>query len=164
MAKLWDAGRHIAGRCADLGLFVRAYIRVGHVDLRLRAYGFQGVMQRVERRIVSEGTTVHARDVRRARRYARRIETAARLHFVRARCLHRSLALHEWLREEGLPSELRIGVRKQGGELKAHAWVELGQHVVTEAAVIGFAPLGRAAIEGDASDSGLRWACQPVDR
>jgi len=53
------------------------------------------------------------------------------------------LALHQWLREEGLPSELRIGVRKDDGELRAHAWVELGGLVVNDGAgaVAAFTPL-----------------------
>lgn len=56
------------------------------------------------------------------------------------------MVLHRWLREQGLPSELRIGVRKDGGALIAHAWVELGAHVVNDsrAAVMPFTrlPLG----------------------
>jgi hypothetical protein len=57
--------------------------------------------------------------------------------------LQRSLVLNYWLRREGLPSELRIGVRKDGDALKAHAWVELGRHVVNDpvAAVAAFTPL-----------------------
>ncbi len=42
----------------------------------------------------------------------------------RATCLRQSLALWLLLRRRGIPAELRIGVRKEGGDLQAHAWVE----------------------------------------
>lgn len=48
---------------------------------------------------------------------------AARLPW-RPRCLAQSLAVQALLRWEGLPAELRLGVRKRGDALDAHAWVE----------------------------------------
>ncbi len=41
-----------------------------------------------------------------------------------ATCLTRSLQLRWLLRRYGTSSDLRIGVRLEGGELLAHAWVE----------------------------------------
>jgi hypothetical protein len=67
-----------------------------------------------------------------AYRYARWINAAARRHYVRGQCLHRSLVLYFWLQRGGLPGELRIGVRKAGGALQAHAWVTLGAHCVSD--------------------------------
>jgi hypothetical protein len=68
---------------------------------------------------------------------------AARHHVVPAHCLHRSLVLHAWLRREGLPSSLRIGVQKANGELRAHAWIELAGQVINDrpAAVAPFGVL-----------------------
>ena len=49
----------------------------------------------------------------------------------RARCLHRSLTLHSWLRHQGFPSELRIGVIKDGAELHTTVAVMVtGWHAV----------------------------------
>src|SRR5260370_14135879 len=53
-------------------------------------------------------------DVNRARRYARWLDMVSHRRFIRASCLDRSLALHRWLRREGMPSHLCIGVRKEG--------------------------------------------------
>jgi len=88
---------------------------------------------------------VGADHFRRANEYARYLEIAARYHPVRARCLHRALALHEWLRREGLPSDLRLGVRRDADELKAHAWVELAGRLVRDgpAEIAEFTPLER---------------------
>ena len=48
---------------------------------------------------------------------------AAQLPF-RLTCLHRSLAAWWLLARRGIASDLRIGVRKDGDQLQAHAWVE----------------------------------------
>jgi hypothetical protein len=59
-----------------------------------------------------------------AQRLARLVGIAANHGPYRATCLRQSLALWWLLRRRGIPAELRIGVRKQQGELQAHAWVE----------------------------------------
>jgi len=126
--------------------FLRAWLTLGIVDLGLRAFGFRRVAARVH---APAYLPVGAGDVRRAHEYARWLRVAAGRHVVRARCLHQALALHHWLRREGLPSELRIGVRMVDGELRAHAWVELAGHVLDEhpAAVAAFTPLASARRE-----------------
>lgn len=48
------------------------------------------------------------------------------------RCLPRSLALCSLLRERDLEAEVKIGVRREGGTLLAHAWVELRGNVLGE--------------------------------
>ncbi len=64
---------------------------------------------------------------------------------MRKQCLQRSLVLHRWLRQAGLSSELRVGVRKDGTELKAHAWIELEGQVVNDwpESVAQLTPLAR---------------------
>jgi len=48
-----------------------------------------------------------------------------------AACLVQSLALWSFLREQGLPADLRIGVTREEA-LAAHAWVELFDEPITE--------------------------------
>lgn len=46
--------------------------------------------------------------------------------FLRLQCLPRSMVLCHFLRQRGMPAELRLGVsRLPDGALSAHAWVEL---------------------------------------
>lgn len=128
---------------AERGLFLRAFLALTGTDIRLRFSGLPPLIEHAPLRADAE-RAVSREDVARAREYARWIQAAARYHrAIRARCLHRSLTLHGWLRREGLPSELRIGVRKDGNALRAHAWVELRGEVVNDqfAAVSGFTPL-----------------------
>ena len=61
----------------------------------------------------------------RAARIARAVDRAARRGVFRPKCLVRSMALHRMLERSGLHgSVIRIGVRREGDQLLAHAWVE----------------------------------------
>jgi hypothetical protein len=53
---------------------------------------------------------------------------------MRPNCLERSMTLWWVLRLDGISGELHIGARKEGGRLEAHAWVELGGHVLNDRA------------------------------
>lgn len=55
-----------------------------------------------------------------------------------ATCLRRSLVVSQRLRP--LTPKLRIGVRRDGGPLEAHAWVEVGG-VSLDSEAAGFGPL-----------------------
>lgn len=64
--------------------------------------------------------------------------------FVRPKCLVRSVALSRLLEQRGIKgSRVRVGVRRVDGDFSAHAWVELGQHVLGDDArnVSSFAQL-----------------------
>lgn len=75
------------------------------------------------------------------------IGVASRYPFTWARCLQRSLALLWWLGSRGVGAELQIGVRKDGRELQAHAWVEYQGMVLNDHQHIPtvFSPLAPAA-------------------
>jgi hypothetical protein len=59
-----------------------------------------------------------------AKQAARMVAVAARYSLVGRTCLPRALVLSFLLQRMGLKSDLRIGVRQEGDELKAHAWIE----------------------------------------
>jgi hypothetical protein len=62
---------------------------------------------------------------RRAATIARAVDRAARRGVFRPKCLVRSLALHRMLERSDIGgSVIRIGVRREGDDLLAHAWVE----------------------------------------
>jgi len=63
-------------------------------------------------------------DAERARAIARVVGVVAGRGPVHATCLRRALLVSWILRREGIASALRIGVRREGDELLAHAWVE----------------------------------------
>jgi hypothetical protein len=55
---------------------------------------------------------------------ARLVSLAARHGFFNITCLPRAMILWWLLRRQGIASDLRFGVRKEVGEVLAHAWVE----------------------------------------
>jgi hypothetical protein len=116
----------------DRRLVATAYLRLGMVALSLRCLGFRRTVRVIPSMPSRPSRDVGDGDVSRAWRYADSIRVAARHQPIEARCLARSLALHWWLRCEGLPSLLRIGVAIRGAELGAHAWVELAGVPVNE--------------------------------
>jgi hypothetical protein len=125
-------------------LVMRAFVWLALVDLALRVAGLK--------RLIDFAPSASSVPVQRLPGhlplYVAALDAAANRHFVRAHCLHKSIALHFWLRREGLPSELRIGVRKDNGDFRAHAWVTLGDHVINDdpRAVRDFKPLPISAV------------------
>lgn len=68
-----------------------------------------------------------AGELARAHALARAVRRVARYGLTRPLCLVRSVALLRLLHAAGLQAaELRVGVRREGASLLAHAWVELG--------------------------------------
>jgi hypothetical protein len=58
------------------------------------------------------------------------IETIAAKPWMQAACLPRALAAQAMLRRRGVASRLCLGVAREGTELSAHAWLELGQDLI----------------------------------
>lgn len=65
-------------------------------------------------------------DVKLARAMAERVAVASKRHPLETKCLHQSLALHSMLARRGIPTDVRLGVRRGDEGVEAHAWVELG--------------------------------------
>jgi len=82
---------------------------------------------------------------------ARAVSMAAAAHPGAVRCLPRALALARLLAARGHAARVRIGVRKEGGGLAAHAWVEVGGAPVGEPEAIEARFLPLIATSGAAS-------------
>ena len=80
---------------------------------------------------VQEPIARSSRTWREALRIAVAVRRVADHGLVRPRCLVRSVALSRMLEQRGIrDSRVRVGVRRIDGAFSAHAWVELGQHVL----------------------------------
>ncbi len=149
--------RFLALDSADRRLLTRAFIGLAITDVALRSIGFAHLAKRLTSLAAAMGTPGPMMG-NRPRRYAYWLEVASRHHVVRARCLHRSLVLHQWLLHDGIPSRLQIGVRKHEGVLHAHAWVEIDGQAVNEqpSELAAFTPLSSSRRIGGrhANDSG----------
>lgn len=76
---------------------------------------------------------------------AEAVDIAARNLLPPATCLPRALVLWRQARAVGFPAELRIGVARPEGALRAHAWLEVEGRVVGDRADVArvYAPLER---------------------
>jgi hypothetical protein len=95
--------------------------------LGLRVFGFRCWKEFLERRAERPNGKQTEQDASgvSAKRIVQ-LETAATRNLLfKTNCLEQSLVLWMLLRRRGFPAELKIGVRKDGGEFEAHAWVEL---------------------------------------
>lgn len=74
------------------------------------------------------------------------VDLARRYHLSKHTCLRRALVLQRLLLRQCVPTVLRFGVRKEGGQLQAHAWLEYqGRPVSDREALSGrFIPLAQA--------------------
>lgn len=72
-------------------------------------------------------------------RIARRI--SSRVLFVSAKtpweskCLVQALTAQKLLKNQGISTTIYLGVRKEGNEMKAHAWLRCGEYYVTGGAI-----------------------------
>ena len=71
----------------------------------------------------------------------RAIQRAYRVLPFKSTCLRESLVFCRIFKRRGLPAELRIGVKKTGDRLGAHAWVEDGKGMVLTDPLEHFVPL-----------------------
>lgn len=113
-----------------------ALLALTGMRLALSSLGFRRVHGMLSRWVAALAVAALDEPAIRAARAAatlRALERAAGCGPSRPSCLPRSLTLWWLLRRQGLPAELRIGVRREGDRLEAHAWVEqdgvvLGDH------------------------------------
>jgi hypothetical protein len=60
------------------------------------------------------------------------VDRARNNHLYPMTCLRQALTLQKMLAQHGIPVELKIGVRKEDGELLAHAWIQYQGKIVGE--------------------------------
>jgi hypothetical protein len=152
-----DRLRHL--RPSDPLIGLQALLLFPVVALALRRWGLRRVQARLARwssRPAVPPAGVDATDE--ALRVAWVVEVAARRSPWRPNCLQRSVVLWWVLARRGLDGDLRIGVRRKPGspsgsrELDFHAWVEHGEVVLNDSALVreGFATFDRAIAPPDA--------------
>lgn len=106
----------------DRWSFLRALILLPCCRLGLRALGYRRLTALLERS--SRPSPNHQPSEALVAAHRQAVERASRYLPGQYTCLHRSLLLWWTLRRAGLDCRLRIGVRKDEGELAAHAWIE----------------------------------------
>lgn len=106
------------------GLFLRAGALLPLISLSLRLRGFRKTQAFLQKFLSLPSDPTNTVMPITADLTVRMVRAAARRSVGHPTCLEESLALWWLLRRQGIASELRIGVRKQGDKFEAHAWVE----------------------------------------
>jgi len=130
-------------------VLLQALIALPSTALALRFVGFsrwQATLARLAPVDEKMSSGVAGSSLERAQRIARMVQAASQYSPRRGNCLEQSLVLWWLLRREGMPSALRIGVRKLESEFEAHAWVELDSVVLNDTGDVHqhYVPFGRA--------------------
>ena len=107
-------------------LFGHAATLLPLIALSLRLRGFNKTREALQKR-----HSAHLPQEQRKSDPAKTVEITCRMvragaHYgpLHPTCLVESLALWHLLQTQGIPVQLRIGVRKLSGKFEAHAWVE----------------------------------------
>jgi hypothetical protein len=105
-------------------LFLRAAALLPLVSLSLRLRGFRKTQAFLQK---SLSLPSHPADISvssSAHLTVRMVRAAVRTGIGHPTCLDESLVLWWLLGRQGIRSELKVGVRKEGEKFEAHAWVE----------------------------------------
>ena len=103
------------------------------VAVSLRCLGYQRTLRWLERISVrAQPRVASVDDFAAAERLAQLTHIAGHRGLISATCLRQSLVIHTLLRRRGLRPELKLGVRKHGEQLDAHAWVELDGRALSQ--------------------------------
>jgi hypothetical protein len=106
-------------------LFLRAIVLLPLVALSLRWRGFRATQAALERFLSKANPEPDAPLASKdAALTALMVNAADRHGLVHPSCLAKSLTLWWLLGRQGIPSHLRIGIRKEKEKFEAHAWVE----------------------------------------
>jgi hypothetical protein len=137
----------IRAAAGSLALPVRAWIEILACRARLRMPRILRTEAFLRREIA--GGTAAANGGPPLERLLEAFERALRAQPGTPACLPRSLALRRFLAHHGHAARLALGLRRAGGRLQGHAWVEAGGAILTrdEAFARAFVPL-RAGTRG----------------
>jgi hypothetical protein len=114
----------------DRNIFIEAWLKLLMADLLLRARPFPRMQQMVAGRFKARLTADPKKDLETIEHIQPLVTMAAHNHLYPMNCLRQALTLQEMLGRRGLCTQLRIGVRKESGNLLAHAWLEFQEQPV----------------------------------
>lgn len=105
-------------------LFLRAAALLPLISLSLRLRGFRKTQAFLQKFLSFPSHPADTSASSSAQLTVRMVRAAVRNSLGHPTCLEESLALWWLLGRQGISSDLRVGVRKDGEKFEAHAWVE----------------------------------------
>jgi Transglutaminase-like superfamily len=108
------------------GLFLRAFLLLPVISVSLQLRGLRKTRASLQYFLSVTYGSQNADTQAGAALTAQMVRAAGRHGIGDRNCLKESLALWWLLAQQGIASDLRVGVRKDGEKFEAHAWVECG--------------------------------------
>ncbi len=118
----------------NLAMLAEAWLTLGWVRILMKLTPFRCWRPMVQRALSRDAGSGCPGD---PASLVRMLRMARRYHPGRVTCLQSAYALHCLLKRRGMASTLRIGVRKAGDGMEAHAWVERHGRVLDDAPGVG---------------------------
>lgn len=106
------------------------------VDFGLRLLPFKNLIHWLNGNEPFSSRSESANPVTEIRRLSHVVNIAARYHLYPMTCLRQALVLRWLLARSGVQADLKIGVRKEGGRVWAHAWLEYQGKVIGQPSVL----------------------------
>lgn len=119
-------GKLLALTSEEWYLLLSSVVLLPSVAVLLKFRGFEGTKGFLSRFVPEKIKRLVCKDKRleEARKVARMVSVAAYNGPYRANCLKRALVLWWLLARRGMAADIKIGVNKDDGTLRVHAWVE----------------------------------------
>jgi acetyl esterase/lipase len=118
----------LASKPEYISLFFWAYQQLSWVDKDLKNMTIEALKDKSPER----SSPLNVELQREIRQRAIAIEWTAKIHHLRPKCLHRSLALYHYLKQQGIHPQLEIG----WGDNIGHAWISYNGKVLNDRADI----------------------------
>lgn len=134
-------------------LFLQAVVLMPAIRLALEVMSFRRVHSLLKSLLPNtslQGRAGEGSDSIRIAETVQTVKLASQHTVVGNTCLHRSMTLWWLLGRRGVDSHLQFGVRKDGDQLNAHAWVEHHGTVVNDHPAVGsdYVPLASFPAKG----------------
>ena len=124
-----------AGRLSfrEWGLFIHAWLLLLWVELALRFFSYARVsrwLSHIPNPTKKPQPPNPSANIQTTLQW---VDTASRNHILTITCLRRSLVAQNLLAQQGIPVELRFGIKKDNDAFCAHAWLEYQGQAIGEA-------------------------------
>ena len=114
---------------------IKAFIYMGYFRAFILFIPFNKLRKRMGKIKVESPDEVEQTDYIKAKRMASIINIVAPKTPWESKCLVQALTAQRMLKSKGISTTIYLGVRKEGNEMKAHAWLRCGEYYVTGGAI-----------------------------
>ncbi|MFM7022546.1 MAG: lasso peptide biosynthesis B2 protein [Flavobacteriales bacterium] len=111
-------------------LIVKTFFFSMYVRFLMLFVKFKRYEKRLGTRGVADNYTMNDHEFQLAHNIAKALNGVSNYTLWESKCMVQAVSAKWMLKKRGIPSTIYFGVKKEGQELKAHAWLKVGEIVV----------------------------------